>query len=420
MVSVDSLLNGVGGTVHGSFFQVNDSIDTEKPPGATSLDIQSGQQTPLDTLWGILNGAYFFYSPNLTWLGLAAVLWQPVPYNVVQPNVDWKEDLLVRLVANHAIVLGYVAFWHVVLDIFGWGKRSFVPNRPYIWARVAHNVFYTWLGILQWTFTEAAFLYCYRHGKLEVHPTLESAVDVAKLLLWVVAVPVIRDTHFYFAHRLIHMQFLYRFIHALHHRNSDIEPFSGICMHPCEHLYYYSCYAPLLFLPHHPFILFWMGMHTVLSPAASHSGYEDHFGCDLYHYLHHRYFECNYAGGIPFDRYFGTFRDRLKETDVVPKDTKATLWGFPEHPLYQILAVGLPIALLVCNSHVVPRYLSPNMLALVITVLPIVSAALLYRGSKPFAPFEKDSIPSLVLHVGSGILWGVVPVYFLLSLVLSN
>ena len=32
------------------------------------------------------------------------------------------------------------------------------------------------------------------------------------------------------------------------------------------------------------------------------------------HYLHHKFFECNYAdGGIPLDKYFGTFHDGSEE-----------------------------------------------------------------------------------------------------------
>ena len=34
------------------------------------------------------------------------------------------------------------------------------------------------------------------------------------------------------------------------------------------------------------------------------------------HYLHHKYFEVNYAdGAIPLDRWFGTFHDGSKEAD---------------------------------------------------------------------------------------------------------
>jgi len=39
------------------------------------------------------------------------------------------------------------------------------------------------------------------------------------------------------------------------------------------------------------------------------------FSSDSYaHYLHHKYFECNYADGIlPLDKWFGTFHDGSEE-----------------------------------------------------------------------------------------------------------
>lgn len=84
-------------------------------------------------------------------------------------------------------------------------------------------------------------------------------------------------------------------MHSLHHRNSDIEPFSGLCMHPIEHLFYFSCVGPSLFIHASPFIMMWNGIHLLISPAASHSGWEDHFQSDQFHYLHHAKFECNYG-----------------------------------------------------------------------------------------------------------------------------
>lgn len=126
--------------------------------------------------------------------------------------------------------------------------------------------------------------------------------------------------------------------------------------------------------------MMWNGMHLLLSPAASHSGWEDNIQSDQFHYLHHRFFECNYGtsgsswnlikgccvvvvvaaaaavvvfrkffqaaflfAGVPWDRWFGTFRDKLHgksatyrgEALVVGKasarelDAKATLLGLP-------------------------------------------------------------------------------------------
>ena len=71
-------------------------------------------------------------------------------------------------------------------------------------------------------------------------------------------------------------------------------------------------------------------MHLVLAPGASHSGYEDHFQADAFHYMHHKYFECNYAGlgASALDVYFGTFmpnfHEAAKDEKVVePADAKS-------------------------------------------------------------------------------------------------
>ena len=73
---------------------------------------------------------------------------------------------------------------------------------------------------------------------------------------------------------------MFAFVHSLHHRNTDIEPFAGLCMHPVEHLYYYSCILPSVFLFASPFHFLWNGIHLLFSPAAGHSGWEDHMQVD--------------------------------------------------------------------------------------------------------------------------------------------
>ena len=132
---------------------------------------------------------------------------------------------------------------------------------------------------------------------------------------------------------------MYKYIHSLHHRNTDIEPFAGLSMHPVEHLYYFTSIGPSLLLFASPFTFLWNAYHLIIAPAAGHSGWEDHFQADQFHYLHHRYvdihqyannaiyknciyrfFECNYGtSGYPMDKIFGTFRDKLKENGTTYK-----------------------------------------------------------------------------------------------------
>lgn len=88
-------------------------------------------------------------------------------------------------------------------------------------------------------------------------------------------------------------------VHSLHHRNTDIEPFAGLCMHPVEHLcvaprvsclavcyarrrlragrYYFAAVCVSLSFYCSPFTFLWNGVHLLLAPAAGHSGFEDHW-----------------------------------------------------------------------------------------------------------------------------------------------
>jgi hypothetical protein len=235
---IDKYLNGIGGLNHGSLFRGNDKIDIDKAPGLTSCDRLDGAQTPLETIWGIVTLQSLVYSPNLTWLLMAMAIWYVAPYRTDAPL--W-ESLQERLLVNHIMVFGYAGFWHVSLYCLHWAKRPFAPKPDhYPWARVCHNMFYTWLGVLQWTATELGFLYCYQTGHLQYDANWVNLQHPKTLLITVVGsilVPPFREMHFYFAHRLIHTKFLYKYIHSVHHRNTDIEPFSGVSMHPLEHFY---------------------------------------------------------------------------------------------------------------------------------------------------------------------------------------
>ncbi len=83
---------------------------------------------------------------------------------------------------------------------------------------------------------------------------------------------------------------------------------------------------PLVFLviPANPYLITLTTTYFLLSPAASHSGF-DRFvvaggrtvaGGDRFHTLHHRYFDCNYGTAIvPLDKWFGTFHDGSHEAN---------------------------------------------------------------------------------------------------------
>eukprot|EP00927_Polykrikos_kofoidii_P061847 TRINITY_DN5667_c0_g1_i1.p1 TRINITY_DN5667_c0_g1~~TRINITY_DN5667_c0_g1_i1.p1 ORF type:complete len:355 (+),score=34.91 TRINITY_DN5667_c0_g1_i1:206-1270(+) len=173
-------------------------------------------------------------------------------------------------------------------------------------------------GVLVWSVYEAVFLRLWALGLLP-----GTYFDWWQCPVWsccqLVAIPFWREFHFYWIHRMCHWKPLYNRVHYLHHKNVNPGPWSGLSMHPVEHLLYFSVVGIHMLVPSHPLHLFFNAQHTALTPAGGHSGFHGPFvndavpGGSYFHWLHHRYFECNYGEAtIPLDRWFGTFRDGEK------------------------------------------------------------------------------------------------------------
>ena len=306
------------------------------PPPFVELSKKPGMsEVPKPTLPGWLSASPFVLitSPNFVWAVAALAVYFLAPYDLSARGTAAQAPLSLAFFAERlplwlAVTLGYVAFWHVTLHVLDWATRPFIQNRSYNIDKTMHNVrphaqqqqqqqraalappahptdarpafpnpaqiFWTTSGVVIWTGFENVFAYLWATGRLgyvkheDTFGAGATPEGVARFVLSLMLVPVWRSVHFYFAHRLLHFGPLYQQVHSLHHRNTDIEPFAGLCMHPVEHLYYYACVLPSLVFLCSPFAFLWNGVHLLLSPAASHSGWEDHMQSDSFHYMHHR------------------------------------------------------------------------------------------------------------------------------------
>ena len=141
------------------------------------------------------------------------------------------------------------------------------------------------------------------------------------------AVHPIREIHFYFTHRLLHWRPIYKKIHYLHHKNVNFGPWSGLAMHPIEHLLYFTGVVFHWIVLSHPIHAIFHLQHAALTTLWGHTGFEKleisknisiPKASDYFHYLHHRYFECNYGGGtFPLDKLFGSFHDGSDEANLI-------------------------------------------------------------------------------------------------------
>ncbi len=162
-------------------------------------------------------------------------------------------------------------------------------------------------------------------------PSITFASNPIWFVLALVLLPIWSAFHFYWVHRLLHVPFLYRHVHSLHHRNVNVGPWSGFSMHPVEHFLYISSLCIHWVVASHPIHLIFHVIYLGPGAAMTHTGYEDLLVKDkrrlalgtFYHQLHHRYYECNYGNQeMPWDRWFGTFHDGSDEGTKVTRARK--------------------------------------------------------------------------------------------------
>ncbi len=248
-------------------------------------------------------------------------------------SINWIGIIFIR---NFIFVLIYSSAWHYYLHVYRFQKDQYRFNlRPLgkgknwlFGSQTKENIFWSLFSAVPiQTFYESLMLWCFVNDYMlfPIKDWFSSPFIIIYFVLLVLFVPMIQHIHFYFFHRIMHFSFLYKWFHYLHHKNVNVGPWSGLSMHPVEHIFYLTTILVHFVIPSHPIHFIYQGIHTTIGAQKGHSGYERLIvnpktgksvpSAGYYHYLHHKYFECNY-GEIthPFDKWFGTFHDGTKVT----------------------------------------------------------------------------------------------------------
>ena len=265
----------------------------------------------------------YLWPRHVSYAALVAATWF-----FLQADLDAVRTLsagwiLAMLGRNLVLLIAVFGFYHVALYVKRvqgtrgkydpkWqerGKKKFL-FRSQVWD----NIFWSCVsGVPIWTAYEVFYVWAAARG---VMPLVSWTSNPVWFVAWLLIIPLWRETHFYFVHRLLHWKPLLRAVHSNHHKNPNPGPWSGMSMHPVEHLAYFSCLLIHAVVPSHPIHVFYDAQLTALTPAQGHSGFHGPLFKgrwpvgDYFHYLHHRYVSCNFGGGtIPWDRWLGRFYD---------------------------------------------------------------------------------------------------------------
>jgi lathosterol oxidase len=273
-------------------------------------------------------------------LAIAAWTWfTPSLERAREFRLDWMLEIGLR---NLVIVLVVAGGLHLLLYTFKkQGDNEHYDSRPLIrnskrfhfGDQIRDNMFWTLASSVPiGTLWECLLLWAYANG----HATLITFDnDPAWFIGLMLIIPIWSGLHFYWYHRLLHFEPLYRWFHSWHHKNGNTGPWSGHAMHPVEHLFLYSDLVIYFVVASHPIhVIFNAMLHTVGGPT-SHCGYHRvRFGRlfslqlgDFMHQLHHRFCDCNYGSyETPWDKVFDSFHDGTDAGEAWMKERRKKLF----------------------------------------------------------------------------------------------
>eukprot|EP00750_Incisomonas_marina_P018306 INCI2816.1.p1 GENE.INCI2816.1~~INCI2816.1.p1 ORF type:complete len:273 (+),score=24.57 INCI2816.1:162-980(+) len=205
-------------------------------------------------------------------------LWHPFKYNPKYP----KRPLILRELKRSLYSLQIVTLWDVAIRLLqGYG---FAP-------------------LLDW------------QERFQVS-------RVPSYLFLLVAAVLWADAHFYWIHRLLHVnRWLYKRVHSHHHESFNPDPMSALSFHPVEGILYFSSLLFVFVFPMPGWAYHLMRLLLIVTPFAGHSGHGlsqvdqqkkqenlAKWNSVNPHYIHHVKFHYNFGSGLlPYwDRFFGT------------------------------------------------------------------------------------------------------------------
>lgn len=265
-----------------------------------------------------LLGEGFLWSMKSVLLGTAILAYYLTPASLDFADFGWFEArfLFIRNFAFYFVVTaGLYLYFHKFKmqgDKFRYFQKDIGKKSEFSFgSQVKDNMFWSLAsGVTIWTIYESIYFYLHSSG---IIASVEFGNDLGASL-WFIAllllIPHWQAVHFYLYHRPLHHPILYNRIHALHHRNISLIPWSGISMHPIEHILYLCPWVVLLFVPSHPIHMLFFMHYLTVGASFSHSGFErlQLWGnvsfpiAGFYHQLHHRYYNCNYGNpDFPLD-----------------------------------------------------------------------------------------------------------------------
>jgi len=242
--------------------------------------------TPFDqpfkwqNIWQWFKASWLGKSPLPIWLALAVVNWL-----LLHPSQEEMQTLqaswILRIAFWNAVTLVVIAgglqlYFHTLKkqgQQLKYEARPQAQNNPRFMFRdqVKDNIFWTMSsGLFFWTAFQSLYFWAWANGYAPWASFIENPIWC---VIWLPLISLWSSFHFYWIHRWLHWPPLFKRVHSLHHRMTNVGPWSGIAMHPIEHLMYFSSVLIHFIVPSSPVHVLYHFYLEALNPAVSHNGY---------------------------------------------------------------------------------------------------------------------------------------------------
>ncbi len=274
-------------------------------------------------------------------ISCACYLWlSPSLAETTQLQFGWIAQIYVRNLVLIFCIAGLLHLWFYRYS--AQGDRLKYDPRPLmlkgkqftLGGQVRDNMFWTLgSGVFFWTAYEVLMFWAMANGFV---PYVSWAANPIWFVAIFLLIPLWESFYFYWIHRLIHIPFLYKHIHSVHHRNINVGPWSGLSMHPAEHAIYLGSVLIHFVIGAHPLHTIFHLQYYTLTAVTTHTGFQGLVIKDknrlalgtFHHQMHHRYFECNYGSlEMPWDKWFGSFHDGTVEANERMQKRRKSIMG---------------------------------------------------------------------------------------------
>lgn len=240
---------------------------------------------------------------------------------MIWQNHEWHEFALLSITVffgRYALIPGlfYLILWKNPKK--RWQHKKIQPDYPdnkHIRGEIAWSI----LSLCIFVLVSMLLYYMYYQGYTKIYLNV-SDYGWTYFVFSIGLMILIHDCYFYWSHRLMHTDFLYRF-HKIHHHYTNPSPWSSFSFHPIEAFIEVGiAILIVVIMPAHPLAVSLFLLYMTSLNVMGHSGFElfppnytNHWFWKLHntsthHNMHHLHGRYNY--GIYFN-----FWDKLMKTN---------------------------------------------------------------------------------------------------------